>query len=95
MTKVVFRVFEGGDVIALFAQEPATADGWECMSYMHVGQHGAASTQIISDTKAATKEEYAPLLSELQRIGYTDLKVCKRFTNKDYQIRKERVKVWQ
>ena len=91
MTKVIFRKFNGGDVIALFPQEPATCDGWECMSYMHVGQHGSADPMIVQDTKAATPKEYAPLVAELLSIGYR-LDIRKKFGSNDYKIRRERAR---
>ena len=90
MTKVIFRKFENGDVIALFPQEPATSDGWECMSYMHVGQHGSADPFVVRNTKVATPKEYAPLVSELLSLGYR-LDIRKRFASTDYKIRKEKV----
>ena len=93
MTKVIFRKFKNGEVIALFPQEPATRDGWECMSYMHVGQHGSADPNIVHDTKAAMPYEYADLYNELKSIGYDDLVVCKRFNKNDYKIRQERAKL--
>lgn len=93
MTKVIFRKFRNGEVIALFPQEPATLDGWLCVSYMHQGQHSAASPRIVDNTKAATEEEYRKLLYELQSIGYDDLVVCKRFDKSDYEIRKERARL--
>ena len=92
MRKVIFRKFKSGDVIALFPQEPATSDGWECMSYMHVGQHGSANPMIVQDTKAATPKEYAPLVAELLSIGYR-LDIHKRFGRNDYKIRQERARL--
>lgn len=92
MTKVVFRKFKGGDVIALFPQEPATRDGWECMSYMHVGQHGSADPMIVHDTKVAKPKEYAPLVAELLSLGYR-LDIHKRFGRNDYKTRKERARL--
>lgn len=92
MTKVIFRKFKNGEVIALFPQEPATRDGWECMSYMHVGQHGSADPMIVHGTKPAKWAEFVELLRELQSIGYNDLKLCKKFTQEDYKVRKERAK---
>lgn len=93
MTKVIFRKLKCGDVIALFPQEPATRDGWECMSYMHVGQHGSADPSIVNDTKPAMPYEYADLYNELKNIGYNDLKLCKKFTQEDYKTRKERARL--
>lgn len=92
MTKVIFRKFKGGEVIALFPQEPAKSDGWECMSYMHQGQHSAASPRIVDNTKAATPKEYAPLVAELLSIGYR-LDIRKRFARNDYKVRKERTRL--
>lgn len=92
MTKVIFRKFNGNEVIALFPQEPATLDGHLCVSYMHVGQHSAASPSIVRDTKPASIEEYRKLLWELEQIGYNDLAVCKRFNKNDYKTRKERAR---
>ena len=93
MTKVIFRKFGNGEVIALFPQEPATRDGWECMSYMHVGQHGSADPFVVNHTKPATPWEYSELYKELQSIGYNDLAVCKRFNKNDYNIRQERARL--
>lgn len=92
MTKVIFRVLRNGEVIALFPQEPATLDGWLCVSYMHVGQHGSADPIIVNDTKPAMPCEYADLYNELKSIGYDDLVVCKRFDKNDYKIRQERAR---
>lgn len=70
-TKVIFRAFHarGGEVIALFPEIPADMRG-NVQSYMHTGQHGAASPDLARVTRAATLEEYAPLAAELARIGY-------------------------
>lgn len=45
-TKIVLRRFEDGDLIALFPDIPADYSG-NIMSYMKVGQHGAASPELI------------------------------------------------
>lgn len=79
-TKVVFRKFpkeEGSEaeVIALFPGESWDRAG-NITSYMHMGQHAAASPSVVSITKLATPEEYAPLKAELEGIGYV-LKVGK------------------
>ena len=93
MTKVIFRKFRNGEVIALFPQEPATPDGCGCMSYMHVGQHGSADPLIVNATRPAMPCEYADLYNELKSIGYNDLVVCKRFDKNDYKTRKERARL--
>lgn len=90
MTKVIFRKFKNGEVIALFPQEPATSDGWQCMSYMHVGQHGCADPMIVHVTQPAKWAELVELLRELQSIGYNELNLCTKFTHNDYKVRKEK-----
>lgn len=80
-TRVVFRVwtrsqYQRGEVIALF---PDVDEGrGTCSSYMHVGQHGGADYMgCIYRTRPATEEEYKPLATELESIGYK-LRVVKR-----------------
>lgn len=78
-TPIIFRTWrDTNDVITLFPFEVANHQG-HCLSYMHVGQHGAADyTGVVARTKPAPVHEYAPLLRELQAIGYDDLKVYRR-----------------
>jgi len=82
-TLVIFRKFrDGGDIIALFP-EMEENDGL-CNSYQHIGQHGAANyCGLVSaqdrTTAPATPEEYADLLEELEAIGYTNLKIRKKW----------------
>jgi hypothetical protein len=63
---VCFRKFENGDVIALFP------DQWEgtcqCMSYMHVGQHGGADRQLLIELDRCEPDEYKALLAEIDYI---------------------------
>lgn len=88
-TKVIFRKFKReGDIIALFPELPGDRNPETCNSYMHIGQHGSASVALVADTRLAKPDEYADLLAELQRIGYADLRIVKRFTNADYLKRK-------
>lgn len=78
---VVFRKFNnGGDIIALF---PTVAwdEQYNCASYQHIGQHGAAAYDlVVSHSKLAADSEYKPLLKELKSIGYDNLKVVKKQT---------------
>lgn len=76
-TKVIFRKFPDGDVIALFPEHAATRSPYTCSSYMHIGQHAAANLQAMTRLKKATRKEYAELAKELRRIGY-NLKVISR-----------------
>lgn len=75
MTKVVFRKFKDGEVIAVFPE--VTYNYVHIMSYQHFGQHGGCVPWIASFTKPATPVEYADLLAELKAIGYDDLQVMK------------------
>lgn len=77
-TRVVFRKFKDGDIIALFPQEAADNKGLFCMSYMHIGQHGGADyTGMVKMTRPTTPDEYEPLKRELEQRGY-DLKIAKK-----------------
>lgn len=67
-TKVVFRKFKDGQIIALFPE--LKERGGMVDSYMHIGQHGSADPFIVHDTKPATADEYRPLADELTAIGY-------------------------
>ena len=62
--------FSGDPVTAVFADYADTRDGFRTC-YSHLGQHSSAGRSWVHNcTRPATPEEYAPLLSELQRIGY-------------------------
>lgn len=93
-TKVIFRKWpksKGGDVIALFPAIAGTVgDPFTCESYMHVGQHGAASVFLTRETRPAIKQEAAPLARELRRIGYR-LQICKRFSAADERERRRQL----
>ena len=91
MTKVIFRKFGNGEVIALFPDEQER--GGNICSYMHVGQHGSADPNIVHRTRPAKWAEFVELLRELQSIGYNDLKICKKFTQEDYKVRQERARL--
>jgi hypothetical protein len=89
-TVVIFRKWnkEGGEVIALFPEDPANMEDHLCNSYMHVGQHGSADPQLIfQQTLPAKSQEYKELLQELRRIGYRKLVVRQRLTQKMRQNR--------
>jgi hypothetical protein len=84
---VIFRADRYGDhageVTAVFPTEAATCDVSAVLSYAHVGQHGACSRAwYVYATRAATPDEYAPLLRELQGIYEPEvtLRVVKRWT---------------
>lgn len=71
-TIAVFRKFSNGEIIVLFPEIAATADGYYCSSYVHVGQHGSADYyHVVSHTKPATPQEYTNLKRELEGLGYS------------------------
>lgn|SRR4030067_2508294 len=68
-TQVIFRYWRN-DVIALFPYEIADMKG-NCLSYQHIGQHGAANySAIVYESRPATPTEYAAIQSELEKLGY-------------------------
>jgi len=88
-TKVIFRQWKiGCAIIALFPEIATDTTGYNCQSYMHCGQHSAASPNIIEDTQPAILEDGAVkrLIKELTDIGY-NLDIIKRFRYKHQQIR--------
>lgn len=76
--KTLRRVHQSQQVIAFFPDqvEPAGCVG----SYMHIGQH-AAATYPHPDTVPATPAEYADLKAELEGLGYR-LRIVKRRVRK-------------
>lgn len=58
--------------------------------YAHIGQHSSCnySWARSKGLRHATHEEYAPLLHELQAIGYVDLKIIKRISQKMHAERR-------
>ena len=80
MTKVIFRKFSDGSIIALF---PELTDNkkYTVLSYMQIGQHSDVDYQnVISQTKMATENEYQVLKDELESLGY-ELNVIKKSKN--------------
>lgn len=85
-TRVIFRAFrDSGDVIAFFPDLDEGRRGL-CLSYMHVGQHGACSYHALisgpwparTPTRPAMPHEWADLAAELASIGYR-LRVIRRW----------------
>lgn len=83
----------GESVIALFPGIAGTSDPSECLSYVRLGQHGAADyTHVIRNSRPATPAEYAALERELTSppFGYV-FRVVKRETAKHRAARREQV----
>ncbi len=85
---VVFRRWKDtGDIIALFPEIPADNQGWYCVSYEHIGQHGAADYQgVLEHTTSASPQEYARLARELTLLGY-NLQPIRRASHRHHQRR--------
>ena len=95
-TKVVFRRWRSapqrGEVIALFPEVPGGSHlrPSDCLSYMHVGQHGAADPDfVVSESlpAASADSEVRALADELHNAGY-DLKVVMRCRWTHYATRR-------
>jgi hypothetical protein len=71
-TKVIFRKFKWGEIIALFPEIAGSMDACTCMSYMHEGQHGAAD--CVGCTSPARPEEYQDLKKKNWNLSAT---ICK------------------
>lgn len=70
-TRVIFRKWPDGAIIALFPLIPDDRRGYTCVSYEHVGQHGGADdTAVVRLTKPAKPAEFAALAAELRGRGY-------------------------
>ncbi len=91
-TIVIFRKFKkSGEIIALFPEEIASLQPEFCESYMHIGQHGAALSDLTDITRPATPEEYTELKAELEDIGY-NLTVKKKNQYKYYLTRIQKLR---
>lgn len=73
--KVTFRKFEDGEVIAIFPEEKWNLEG-NLTSYIHTGQHGACSPDLLTELEITTPTEYNELLHELQDVvGYVNIEI--------------------
>lgn len=92
-TKVIFRKWperEGGQILALFPEEPHDHDGYYCVCYERIGQHGAADPQgCVSRTRPAKPAEYASLKRELESAPFHyRLKVMRRISRNALAVRR-------
>jgi hypothetical protein len=96
-TIVIFRKWTSpqyikGHITALFPEVPWDTDGYYCMSYSHVGQHGGAdASYVLQKSIPATPEEYKDLYEELTKIGY-NLVVKRRNNRRFFDKRVENAK---
>ena len=81
-TIVIFKM-EGdkGDKspVAFFPTLPGDNDPYTCTAYARVGQHCSASKAYYLDLESAKPEQFAPLKTELESLGYI-LDVRNRWT---------------
>lgn len=70
--KVIYRKDGDGNILAFFPELSANYGNIVC--YEHIGQHGEASTDYYSSTKAATPDEYNDLHTELKAV-YNDVEL--------------------
>jgi len=67
----IYREFDG-ETIALWPDTVAGIQGY-CMSYSHVGQHGAANyIHVMKNSIPAKAEDIKVLRKELLARGYTE-----------------------
>ena len=85
-TKTIFRKFHTGEIIALFPELAGDCSGFNCLSYMSIGQHSSASVDLSPYSVLAKPDEYSDLKYELERIGYEILPI-KRSSRKMQSIR--------
>lgn len=87
-TRVVFRKYPDGQVIALFPDILWGRRRGEVTSYMHLGQHDAADySHVIAATKPVTENEYRDLQDELKLAGYENIKIIQRSKIQNYDGR--------
>ena len=72
---VIFRKFPEGDIIALFPNMIENTNKHYINSYQHIGQHGEASVELITDLEIPTDKEARDLWNELFEIGYNPILV--------------------
>lgn len=84
-TVVIFRKFNTGDIVAIFPEVKWNDDKTLCSSYMHIGQHGSASYDIVNITKLAKPNEYEELKRELESLGY-NLDIKKKIVRRWYEV---------
>ena len=89
---VIFRYWLD-DILALFPYLVGDPDPSTCMSYQHVGQHGAAAfNAMLDDSRPATPEEYADLQTELESMEYELAIVEDIHRNKTYVSRQRQLR---
>jgi len=87
LTKILFRLIDG-EVTAIMPEIPATSEN-DCTCYAHIGQHSAASLDLLRQGRPATAGEYRPLLRELRQVGYR-VRVMRRCNHEAARMKRRR-----
>lgn len=90
---MIFRVWRGdpATTLALFPELPANREPYCCLSFEHIGQHGAADYRLVlQKTRPARPQEYAELKQELEGRGYR-LKIYHRETAAMREMRRRAI----
>lgn len=90
-TRVLFRKYSDGGIIAIFPYICGDTSPYTCASYMHLGQHGACDPRlVIANTQPAKPTEFADLKRELESepYGYR-FKIGHRLTRDALSARKK------
>jgi hypothetical protein len=70
MDKVQFLYDAKNDEVFAYFPEIDGDNKGNKTCYAHIGQHSACSPEYVKECKRATKEQYQPLMKELEEIGY-------------------------
>ena len=81
MTNVIIRKDRNSKTVTAFFPQYKVHYG-NIMCYQVIGQHSEASIHFYQHTIKATEQEVDAMLTELEKVGYTDL-VLKKKLNYD------------
>ena len=81
--KVKFVIFKN-ELLALLPDIKENNDCIQC--YAHIGQHSAASKNLMK-CKKANEKEFLPLLMELKQVGYDNLFILNDMPKKNKKVK--------
>jgi hypothetical protein len=87
-TKVIFRKYRGGTVIALFPEVPTDGMGELCVLQSLTVKNSVDGFKTFSNTLPASPYEYQELKEKLENMGYT-LVICEKWDYEMSKIRRE------
>lgn len=92
-TKVLFRKYDGGKIVALFPRIASSSDSKYCHCYHDAGYHGAEIPEkVIGATVPANRKEFSKVQRELVKLGYK-LRIAARMHPKDKDYRERELDV--